>query len=355
MKTYARALPYLLSWGVLALLMVVGMNRLPFTTYAPPDGEWAKWNTEAIFRFSNLFDLSPYSMLAGMGSMYFPNLPWLNPGALALALPIEDNAKNIVSYVIYAAELAFSIVLLARVIGFSWLTATVGAQLYLYVLFPPFSEVFQTYNWFSLAPYYAHLIAVLNIALGALLMCGRSSDWRHNLVLTASVLALFISGLLSAPFTFIFAMPAYLVIGLALIVTRRPSAVEWGWKTAVLALCLMFFLGSGIVSYYLGTIATSGRTPTYAIAWDKILSFDAWLQLFRDYSLCAGARLLLCINDRGAWLLIAAVGGAAIAIVTQRGDIRSAGWALIAYLGLAHVCLCVCPSRRMARVRKRLF
>jgi hypothetical protein len=337
MKTYARALPYILSWSVLGFLMVVGMNRLPYAIYAPPDGEWAKWNAEAIFRFANVFDLSPYSMLAGMGSMYFPNLPWLNPGTLVLVLPIEDSVKNILSYAIYATELALSIVLLARMLGFSWLTATIGAQLYLYVLFPPFSEAFQTYNWFSLAPYYAHLIAVLNVALGALLVCGRNGDWRYNFVLAVCVFALFISGLLSAPFTFIFAMPAYLVIGFPLIVTRRPSAVEWGWKTAALALCLIFFLGSGIVSYYLGTIATSGRTPTYAIAWDKILSFDAWLQLFRNHSLCADARLLLCINDRGAWLLVAAVTGAAVAVVTQRGDIRTVGWALIAYLGLAHI------------------
>src|SRR5262249_7375950 len=194
MNTYARALPYLLSWSALALLMVIGMKCLPLALYTPTDGEWAKWNVEAIFRFADVFDLSPYSMLAGMGSMYFPNLPWLNPGALALALPIEDSAKNIVSYAIYAAELALGIVLLARVIGFSWLIATIGAQLYLYLLFPPFSEVFQTYtgNTFSLAPFYAHLTAVLNATMGALLMCGRSGDWRHNLVLAACVPALFI-------------------------------------------------------------------------------------------------------------------------------------------------------------------
>jgi hypothetical protein len=159
--------------------MAVGMNRVPFALYIPGDGEWAKWNVEAILKFGKVFDLSPYSMLAGMGSMYFPNLPWLNPGALALALPIEDSAKSIVSYAIYATELAVSIVLLARIIGFCWLTATVGAQLYLYLLFPPFSEVFLTYTGdsFSAAPHYAHLMAVLNAAMGALLMCGRSGDW----------------------------------------------------------------------------------------------------------------------------------------------------------------------------------
>jgi hypothetical protein len=339
-RNYARALPYLLSWGVLGLLMIVGMNRVPFALYIPGDGDWARWNVEAILEFGKVFDLSPYSMLAGMGSTYSPNLPWLNPGALALALPIEDSAKNIVSYAVYAAELAVSLVLLARVVGFSWLTATVSAQLYLYLLFPPFSEVFLTFTGysFSAAPHYAHLFAALNAAMGALLMCGRSGDWRYDLVLAACVLALFISGLLSAPFTFIFFMPAYLVIGVALIVTRRPSGVEWAWKTAVLALCVIFFFGSGLLSYYLGTIATSERTPTSAVAWDQILSLRAWLHTFRDYPMCAHSRsrLLLCMNGRESWLLIAAIAGAAVAIVIRRGDIRTAAWALIAYLGLVH-------------------
>src|SRR6266540_6900404 len=158
----ARILPYALSWTVLAVLMIVGMNRLPFGLYGPVDGDWAKWNVEAILHFSKIFDLSPYNMLAGMGSMYLPNLPWLNPGALALALPLAGNAQNIASYAIYAAELALSLVLLARVIGFSWLMATAAAQLYLYLLFPPFSTAFQIYNWYGLAPYFAHLMAALN-------------------------------------------------------------------------------------------------------------------------------------------------------------------------------------------------
>jgi hypothetical protein len=338
-RNYAHALPYLLSWGVLALLMVAGMHRLPLALYTPIDGEWAKWNVEAILEFGKPFDLSPHSMLAGMGSMYFPNLPWLNPGALTIGLPLDEQTKNIISYAVYAAELAVSIVLLARVIGFSWLTATVGAQLFLYLLFPPFSEVFLTLtgNWFSLAPYYAHLIAVLNAAMGALLMCGRGGDWRHNLVLAACVLVLFISGLLSAPFTFIFFMPAYLMIGVALIVTRRPSGVEWGWKTAVLALGLIFFFASGLLDYYGGTIATVARTPTAAVDWDALLSADRWLQVFRDYSPCTYSRQLLCMNDRGSWLIIAGIAGAAVAIVTRRGDIRAAALALIAYLGLVHV------------------
>jgi hypothetical protein len=334
----ARALPYLLSWGVLAVLMIVGMDRMPLTLYTPVDGDWAKWNVEAILHFGKVFDLSPYSVLAGMGSMYFPNLPWLNPGALALALPFSAHATSVASYAVYAAELAISIVVLARVIGFSWLMSSVAAQLYLYLLFPPFSHIFRIYDWYSLAPYYAHLQAALNGAAAVLLVCGRLRDWRGNAILAAAFLALFISGLLAAPFTFVFATPAYAVICAALIVTRRPSPAEWAWKIAALALCLIFLFGSGVIDYYLGTIATSARTPAGAPAWDRLLSAHEWLRLFRDHSLCGyDARLLLCIGHRGGWLQIAALCGAALAIITRRGDMRTAAWALVAYIGLAHI------------------
>ena len=336
-RSIGRALPYVLSWAALGVLMVIGSERVPSALYRPVDGDWAKWNVEAILHFGKPFDLGPYSMLAGMGSMYFPNLPWLNPGALALGLPLDGQTTSIVSYGIYAAELAISIIALARVIGFSWLMSTVAAQLYLYLLFPPFSEVFRIYDWYSLAPYYAHLQAALNGAAAVLLVCGRLADWRANALLAVAFFVLFVSGLLSAPFTFVFATPAYVAICAAMILTKPRSRTEWAWKIAALALCLIFIFASGLLDYYLGTIATAGRTPTAPIAWDRLLSAESWLHLFRDHSLCSDSRLLLCINDRGGWLLIAALCGAVLAIVTRRGDIRTAAAAFIAYIALVHV------------------
>ena len=336
-RSIGRALPYVLSWAALGVLMVIGSERVPSALYRPVDGDWAKWNVEAILQFGKPFDLGPYSMLAGMGSMYFPNLPWLNPGALALGLPLDGQTTSIVSYGIYAAELAVSIIALARVIGFSWLMSTVAAQLYLYLLFPPFSEVFRIYDWYSLAPYYAHLQAVLNGAAAVLLVCGRLADWRANALLALAFFALFVSGLLSAPFTFVFATPAYVAICAAIILTKPRSRTEWGWKIAALALCLIFIFASGLLDYYLGTMATAGRTPTAPIAWDRLLSAESWLHLFRDHALCSDSRLLLCINDRGGWLLIAALCGAVLAIVTRRGDIRTAAAAFIAYIALVHI------------------
>jgi hypothetical protein len=78
---------------------------------------------------------------------------------------------------------------------------------------------------------------VLNGATAVLLVCGRLRDWRGNAMLAAGSFVLFLSGLLSAPFTFVFATPAYVVICAALILTRQPSLAEWAWKSAALVLC----------------------------------------------------------------------------------------------------------------------
>jgi len=121
------------------------------------------------------------------------------------------------------------------------------------------------------------------------------------------------------------------------ILARRPPRAEWAWKVAALLACLVFFFGSGLLNYYLGTVATSGRTPTSALPWDRLLSPDAWLELLRNHPLCNDPRLLLCTQNRGAWLEIAALVGAASAIVTRGRDIRATALAFIAYFGFAHL------------------
>jgi hypothetical protein len=121
-----------------------------------------------------------------------------------------------------------------------------------------------------------------------LLACGKSRVWWRNVAFSAGFLALFIVGLVSAPFTFIFAAPAYVAICAVLIVARRPTRAEWIWKIAALATCLIFFFGSGLLDYYLGTVATVGRTPHDKIAWAQLLSPDAWLRLFGDHPLSRG-------------------------------------------------------------------
>src|SRR4051794_41258131 len=86
-RSIGRALPYVLSWAALGVLMVIGSERVPSALYRPVDGDWAKWKVEAILHFGKPFDLGPYSMLAGNGSLYFPNPPLANSGAAGLRPP----------------------------------------------------------------------------------------------------------------------------------------------------------------------------------------------------------------------------------------------------------------------------
>jgi hypothetical protein len=51
-------------------------------------------------------DFSPFSPLVGTGSLFAPNLPWLNPGALALALPVPLPIRHLVSMLVYFTEVS---------------------------------------------------------------------------------------------------------------------------------------------------------------------------------------------------------------------------------------------------------
>jgi hypothetical protein len=100
MTMLGRALPYLLSWGILAVLMLIGMNRVPLALYTPIDGEWAKWNVEAILHFGKIFDLSPYTCWPGWARCILPTCP----GSIRERWPSRYRStktpKSIASYAI---------------------------------------------------------------------------------------------------------------------------------------------------------------------------------------------------------------------------------------------------------------
>ena len=118
--------------------------------YDSDDGMWAAWNLRGIFEWSRPFDLAPFNPLSGMGSTFVPNTPWLNPAALALALPLPRELCYLISYFIYFVELSLSLVLLFRVIGLAPLEAIFCSQLYLLVLFPPTTGIFVHWQWYSM-------------------------------------------------------------------------------------------------------------------------------------------------------------------------------------------------------------
>ena len=82
--------------------------------YGNHDGHWLSWNTRGMLEWGGFLDFSPFSPLVGTGSLFAPNLPWLNPGALALALPAPLPLRHLASMLIYLAELTATLYLLYR-------------------------------------------------------------------------------------------------------------------------------------------------------------------------------------------------------------------------------------------------
>jgi hypothetical protein len=116
LTNYLRVLmTYILPLIITAGVILCGLWIVPdilYGMYANVDGKWMSWNHRSIREWSSFLDFGPYSPFAGTGSLFLPNLPWLNPGALALGIPAPIEYKHLFSYFVYLAELTLSMYLL---------------------------------------------------------------------------------------------------------------------------------------------------------------------------------------------------------------------------------------------------
>jgi hypothetical protein len=114
-------------------------------------------------------------------------------------------------------------------------------------------------------------------------------------LLAAGFLALFLSGLLSAPFTFIFATPAYIMSGARC--RRRFRLAPNGVALAALAACPAFFFASGLL------ITTRHRRDSRSHARHsdaRAACIGSRRTPYFGPPLCRDPRLMLCLNDPAA-------------------------------------------------------
>lgn len=342
----ATPLTAMASWLLFAAIAAYGLSLTSninavgayVTTgglYSGTDGMWAEWNASSIMRFGQFLDPSPFNAFAGMGSMFLPNLPWLNPGALMLAAPVGRHQAYVLSYLVYMIEVGAALTVLARTIGFSWLVATIAAELHILLLFPPFSAFFMPLEWYSAAPVYAHLTALWCFALGAFMACGRKGGLRDILAATGFVF-LVLAGILSAPFSFIFFSIPIVILGLVLVVARPHSLRELRWKAGAVAAMMLATHFAGFTDYLVATVANSARTPLGATDWSLLLSPASWIERIFNHSLCGtDPRGLICRNDPLWWLQALALAGSLYLALAARGGRRAAGvWCFLFLAGL---------------------
>jgi hypothetical protein len=169
------ALTYVLPGLAVFYVVLSGLWLVPDNfngMYGNHDGHWASWSARGILEWSRFLDFSPVSPLSGTGSPFLPNLPWLNPGALALAIPGPLPERHLLSMLVYLAELSASLYLLYRHLEFSREQSFLATILYICLLFIPFNIYTWTLPWYALAPFNAHLIAALNVATISLIRVG---------------------------------------------------------------------------------------------------------------------------------------------------------------------------------------
>ena len=178
-KLLRVSMTYVLPGLAVFYVVLSGLWLLPDSflgMYGNHDGHWASWSARSILEWGGFLDFSPVSPLTGTGSPFLPNLPWLNPGALALAIPAPLPLRHLASMLVYLAELSASLYLLYRHLEFSREQSYLATILYICIFFLPFSGYTLALPWYTLAPFNAHLIAAMNVATIALIRVGYERD-----------------------------------------------------------------------------------------------------------------------------------------------------------------------------------
>ena len=174
-KLFRVLLIYVLPGMAVFYVVLSGLWLVPDSfagMYGNHDGHWASWSARGILEWGGFLNFGSVSPLSGTGSPFLPNLPWLNPGSLALAIPAPLPVQHLVSMIIYLAELSASLYLLYRHLEFSREQSFLATILYICIAFIPLNGYTLALPWYALAPFNAHLIAAMNVATIALIRVG---------------------------------------------------------------------------------------------------------------------------------------------------------------------------------------
>jgi hypothetical protein len=307
--------------------------------YGNFDGHWASWYARGILEWGRFLDFSPFSPLVGTGSLFAPNLPWLNPGALALALPAPLPIRHLVSMLVYFTEVSVSLYLLYRHLEFSPEQSFLGTILYVCIFFIPFDALSGALVWYPLAPVNANLIAAMNMATIALLRAGYPGLAQRLLFSLMFLVALFIA-FSSAPVTSVTYVPVYAALWIAFLLPFRAQrgAVLWRWGAVAFALLILTLIG---VPFYLAATAmTSARgdpfPPFLHPGW-RLLSPGYWQALIANFPACSYEMQLMCPSRVIGWFEIIVLAGAIVLSFRGAGAKRRYGLAIAVLLVSIHV------------------
>ena len=339
------AMTYAVPLVVVGGLIFCGLWIVPdilFGMYANIDGKWMSWNHRSIIEWSSFLDFGPFSPFSGTGSLFLPNLPWLNPGALALAIPAPIEYKHLFSYFIYFLELTLSMYFLFRELKIERSYAFTAILLYLSFFFPPFNSISGTPSWYSLGPFLCHQTAAMNLATVALLRSGQSTFRRGLFWGVVFVVCLF-SAFSSAPVFNLIYVPVYAMLWTTLAFSSELDRRALPFRAALILSTLALFSIIGFPGYLSATAAVSARDsnlPAFLHPGLALLTVDYWLGLISRFSTCSGqqALFLICTSRSPAsWVQIAALLGGGVMMVFDEGRRRALAITVVTMIFLLHL------------------
>jgi hypothetical protein len=335
-------LTYIVPALAVLFVVVAGLWLVPDTfggMYGNYDGRFISWSARGILKWGGFLDFSPFSPLIGTGSLFIPFLPWLNPGALALAIPAALPLQHLASMLVYFAELSASLYLLYRHLEFSREQAFLATLLYICIFFIPFWGVTWALSWYTILPMSAHLIAAMNVATIALIRVGYERIAFKLIFGLVFIAALFVA-FASAPVNSMTYIPTYSVLWIAFLIPSRAQrrAVLWRWGTIAFALLVLSLIG--VPLYLAATAMTSAREvsfpPMFHPGW-QLLSPAYWQELIYAFPLCSNELQLICPSRIIGWFEIAILAGAICLVFATSGVKRRYGVVIIALLALLHL------------------
>ena len=250
-----------LAWAcpiVIFVCMLIGW-RLSNRLYTDVDGAFAKWNFEYAFEWGHWFDLAIFNPFAGLGSTFWSNTPWLNPGAWALQLPFSPLATVTLSYLAQFAAYALTLYWLGRAAGVSRLAAVYALGLFILFNLPPFNYFWGFITPYPIAPFLLVTAAAANLILLALIIAAEPHDrlWLAKAVVAG--LAGLVWGIYASATYFIFDLLIVVVFLVILLLCSFRQPARCGRLLLVAAVLTAAFAASGVPGYLDALRAISGR------------------------------------------------------------------------------------------------
>lgn len=195
--------------------------------YGGGDGEFYSVMIRQMFAWSEPGRAAGVNPYQGMGTVYLPLNPWINPGYRLLNIIDNSVLARVVSSVWFTLELFASVALLGRAFRLAWPSAIVVGQFCCVAAFVNPWRLFGIFCQFDLNPGVAHWVALGNLML-AMLMQVDSERQRRSLIFGAALPFVWLYAVACDPFfTAVVFAPVFFFAGVVVICANSWRSFCW--------------------------------------------------------------------------------------------------------------------------------